>query len=189
MKLFNGLILSLSLLSSTAALAETSLFGLTLGQSTLNEVKQLYTLKGENTASSTPNSWHYYDLSGKQLNNTKLKEATLYFDGEQVLGKIMLFFPSSEPMFNELNLQLHQQYPQVVTPEFKSSIYQLRQTDYQDDDTHVRLMYSQYSTDVTYTDLDSREAVKHAISKKKAANASQSVAKKPIRKPPHDDQQ
>ena len=188
MKLFNGLILSLSLLS-TAALAETSLFGLTLGQSTLNEVKVLYTLKSQSTTSGTPDNWYYYKVSGDQFNEPNIKNAVLYFDGDQALGNIRFYFPSSEAMFNELNLQLHQQYPQVVTPEFESSIYQLRQTDYQDDKTHVRLMYSQYSTDVTYTDLDYREAVKHAIAKKKAANASQSVAKKPIRKPPHDDQQ
>ena len=188
MKLFSGLILSLSLLSS-AALAETTLFGLTLGRSTLNEVKQLYTLKGESTASSTPDSWLYYKVSGDQFSEPNIEDATLFFDGDQVLGNIIFYFPSSELTFNQLNLHLHQQYPQVVTPAFESSIYQLRQTDYQDDNTHVRLMYSLYSTYVTYTDLDYREAVKHAIAKKKAANASQSVTKKPIRKPPHDDDQ
>ena len=188
MKLFSTILLSLSLLSS-AAFAETTLFGLTLGRSTLNEVKQLYTLKGENTASSTPNSWHYYDLSGKQLNNTKLKEATLYFDGNQVLGDMILFFPSSEPIFNEQNQHLSKQYPRAVTPKFEPSELQIRQIDYQDDKTHVELMYSLYGTYVTYTDLDYREAVKHAIAKKKATNASQSAAKNPIRKPPHDDDQ
>ena len=188
MKLFSALLLTLSLLS-TAALAETTLFGLTLGQSTLNEVKQLYTLTSQRTASSTPDSWLFYRISGKQLNDPKLKHATLYFDDEQVLGRVWLFFPSSEPTFNQLDQHLLQQYPLAATPAFEPDEFQLRQTDYQNDKTHVRLMYSLYSTNVTYADLDYRKAVKHAIVKKKATNASQSVAKKPIRKPPHDDDQ
>ncbi|MCL1064306.1 hypothetical protein MK852_19495 [Shewanella benthica] len=188
MKLVSTLLLSLSLLSS-ATLAETTLFGLTLGKSPLNEVKQRYTLKGEDTTSSTPDSWHYYKVSGDQFSEPNIKHAVLYFDGGQVLGRVTLRFPSSLKSFDHIDKFLSQKYPRVITPAFEPNQLQLRRTDFQDSYTQVKLTYGYYGTNVTYADLDYRKAIKHAIAKKKAANDSQSVAKKPIRKPPHDDEQ
>ena len=180
MKLFSALILSLSLLS-TAALAETSMYGLTLGQSTLNEVKQHYVLTNKTHTDVPADNWYYYKVSGDQFNGPDIEYASLFFDDEQVLGGMWFYARTSGPTFNQVKHHLNQRYRGTVIQEGMPFAI------YEDKDTEVTLMQNRLSgLNVLYLDRDYKDEVK---AQKKAANANQSAAKKPIRKPPHDDDQ
>ncbi|MGI2025270.1 hypothetical protein [Shewanella glacialipiscicola] len=159
MKIINTCALLLCLLSPFAQ-AETSLFGLTLGQSTLQEVEQRYTLQYKKSASGLPDSWNYYRVSGEQFNEPQLTYATLYFDDARTLGRVWFLFPSSEAKYKTLKDQLSRQYPRLNIAPFVSEPLRLDKAEFQNDTTHIQLEYSAYGTDVAFTDLKYRAAAK-----------------------------
>ena len=178
MKIINTCALLLCLLSPFAQ-AETSLFGLTLGQSTLQEIEQRYTLQYKKTASGLPDSWNYYHVSGEQFNEPQLKSATLYFDNVQTLGRIRFLFPSSEAKYKTLKDQLSRQYPRLNTAPFVPEPLRIAKTEFQNDTTHIQLEYSAYGTDVTFTDLKYRAIEKKPIAELKAREAHQPTKETP----------
>lgn len=159
-------------LLSPLAQAETTLFGLTLGKSTLQEVEQTYTLQYKNTQSSLPDSWNYYNVTGKQFDEPQLKEATLYFDDSQTLGTILFTFPSSLEKYKALEEQLGRQYPRLNTAPFVSEPLRLDKAEFQNDTTHVLLEYSYYGTYLDFTNLKYRAAAQKRLAEKKALEAN-----------------
>ncbi|AEG13614.1 hypothetical protein Sbal175_4403 (plasmid) [Shewanella baltica BA175] len=171
MKIIKKIALLLCLLSPLSQ-AETTLFGLTLGKSTRQEVEQTYTLQDKNTASGLPDSWNYYRVSGEQFNEPLLKHANLYFDDTQMLGRIMFFFPSSLEKYKALEEQLSRQYPRLNTAPFVSEPLRLDKAEFQNDTTHVLLEYSYYGTYLSFTDLKYRAIEKKPIAELKALEAN-----------------
>lgn len=163
--------LLLCLLSSLAQ-ADTTLFGLTLGKSTRQELEQTYTLQDKNTASGLPDSWNYYRVSGEQFNEPLLKHATLYFDDTQMLGRIMFTFPSSLEKYKALEEQLGRQYPRLNTAPFVSEPLRLDKAEFQNDTTHIRLEHNVYNTNLSFTDLKYRAAAQKRLAEKKALEAN-----------------
>lgn len=159
-------------LLSPLAQAETTLFGLTLGKSTRQEVEQTYTLQYKNTQSSLPDSWNYYNVTGKQFDEPQLKEATLYFDDAQTLGSILFTFPSSLEKYKALEEQLSRQYPRIKMVPFVSEPLRLDKAEFQNDTTHVLLEYSDYGTYLDFTDLKYRAAAQKRLAEKKALEAN-----------------
>ena len=171
MKIIHALLLSLALLT-TVAQADTTLFGLTLGKSTLEEVQQRYTLKWKKTSNSLP-GYSYYKISGDQFEQkTKLRHAVFYFDNKKVLGIITFKFPISLTTYKTLVQQISTQYPRAMTPYFKADQYLLERADFENDTTHVKIEHSDYFTDLTYTDLNYRAAAKKIIADNKANKAN-----------------
>jgi hypothetical protein len=153
MKIIKTFALLLCLLSSLAQ-AETTLFGLTLGKSTLQEVQQTYTLKYINNTPGLLDSWNYYRVSGEQFNEPQLHNATLFFDDAQTLGNILFIFSGSLSKYKELEEQLSRQYPRIkISERFGNN-----RTDYKNDTTHVSLAYTNNGTTLTFTDLKYRAA-------------------------------
>ena len=155
-------------LLSPLAQAETTLFGLTLGKSTRQEVEQSYTLQDKNTASGLPDSWNYYRVDGKQFNEPQLKDAALYFDDAQTLGTILFTFPSSLEKYKALEEQLSRQYPRIKMAPFVSEPLRLDKTEFQNDTTHIRLEYNVYNILLSFTDLKYRAANQKRLAEKKA---------------------
>ncbi len=154
------------------AQAKTTLFGLTLGKSTRQEVEQSYTLQDKNTASGLPDSWNYYRVSGEQFNEPLLKHATLYFDNTQTLGRINFTFPSSLEKYKALEEQLSRQYPRIKMAPFVSEPLRLDKTEFQNDTTHIRLEYNVYNILLSFTDLKYRAIEKKPIAELKALEAN-----------------
>ncbi|WP_394230790.1 hypothetical protein [Shewanella colwelliana] len=172
MKIIHALLLSLALLA-TAAQADTTLFGLTLGKSTLEEVQQRYTLKWKKSQSSLPDTWSYYRVSGEQFApKADLRHAVLYFDDQQVLGTVRFRFPISLTTYKALKQQISEQYPRAMTPYFKADQYLLERADFESDTTHVTIEHSDYFTDLTYTDLNYRATAQKIIAENKANKAN-----------------
>lgn len=159
-------------LLSPLAQAETTLFGLTLGKSTRQEVEQTYTLQHKKTASGLPDSWNYYRVSGEQFNEPQLKHATLYFDNTQTLGRINFTFPSSLEKYKALEEQLSRQYPRIKMAPFVSEPLRLDKAEFQNDTTHVLLEYSYYGTYLDFTDLKYHAAAQKRLAEKKALDAN-----------------
>ncbi|ABX51682.1 hypothetical protein A1L58_17945 [Shewanella baltica] len=155
-------------LLSPLAQAETTLFGLTLGKSTLQEVEQSYTLQDKNTASGQSDRRNYYVVDGKQFNEPQLKDAALYFDDAQTLGTILFTFPSSLEKYKALEEQLSRQYPRIKMAPFVSEPLRLDKAEFQNDTTHIRLEYNVYSTFLSFTDLKYRAANQKRLAEKKA---------------------
>lgn len=159
-------------LLSPLAQADTTLFGLSLGKSTRQEVEQTYTLQDKNTASGLPDSWNYYRVDGKQFNEPQLKHANLYFDDTQMLGRIMFFFPSSLEKYKALEEQLSRQYPRIKMAPFVSEPLLRDKAEFQNDTTHVLLDYSDYGTYLSFTDLKYRATAQKRLADKKALEAN-----------------
>lgn len=170
MKFITAFVLALCLLSP-AAQAETSLFGLTLGKSTRQEVEQTYTLQYKDTASGLPDSWNYYRATGNQFNVPQLRHATLYFDGNQVLGRISFSFPPSLEQYIALRVEMDKQYPRIKMAPFESEPLLRDKTEYQNATTHVLLEHSDYGTWLIFTDLKYFEAVQKLKAQHKAQQA------------------
>lgn len=159
-------------LLSPLAQAETTLFGLTLGKSTRQEVDQIYTSKYKNTASGQSDSRNYYVIGGEQFGEPQLKEATLYFDDAQTLGRIRFLFPSSLEKYKALEEQLSRQYPRLTTAPFISEPLLRDKAEFQNDTTHVLLDYSDFGTNLSFTDLKYRAANQKRLAEKKALEAN-----------------
>lgn len=170
MKFITALVLALCLLSP-AAQAETTLFGLTLGRSTLQEVEKHYSLQYKDTASGLPDSWNYYRVTGNQFNVPQLNEATLYFDGNQLLGAIRFYFPPSLEQYIALRAEMDKQYPRIKMAPFESEPLLRDKTEYQNTTTKVRLEYSDYGTWLIFTDLKYFEAAQKTVAQHKAQQA------------------
>ena len=178
MKIINTCALLMCLLSPFAQ-AETSLFGLTLGQSTLQEVEQRYTLQYKKSASGLPDSWNYYRVSGEQFNEPQLEKASLHFDNTQTLGGILFFYPSSEAKYKALKDQLSRQYPRLNTAPFVSEPLRIAKTEFQNDTTHIQLEYNVYNISLDFTDLKYHAAAQKLIAAKKAREAHQPTKETP----------
>lgn len=167
MKIIHALLLSLLLLA-TAAQADTTLFGLTLGKSTLEEVQQRYALKWKKTSKSLP-GYSDYKISGDQFEpELNLRHAVIYFDDKQILGIITFKFPISLTTYKSLKQQISAQYPRAMTPYFKADQYLLDRADFESDTTHVKIEHSDYFTDLTYTDLNYPVRAQKIIAENKA---------------------
>jgi len=158
MKFITAFVLALCLLSP-AAQAETTLFGLTLGKSTLEEVQKTYTLHGKRSPTKWLDGWNYYLVTGNQFNVPQLKEATLYFDNDQRLGEILFSFPPSLEQYIALRAEIDKQYPRIKMAPFESEPLLRDKTEYQNTTTKVHLEYSDYGTWLIFTDLQYFEAV------------------------------
>ena len=170
MKIIHALLLSLMLLT-TAAQADTTLFGLTVGKSTIKEVQQRYTLKWKNMSKSL-RGYSDYKISGDQFEpELHLRHAVLHFDNKQVLGIVRLKFPISLTTYKALVQQISAQYPRAMTPYFKPDQYLLDRADFESDITHVKIEHSNYFTDLTYTDLDYYKTKLKIIAENKANKA------------------
>lgn len=170
MKFITALVLALCLLSP-AAQAETTLFGLTLGKSTLQEVEKHYTLHDKDTVLKWLDSWNTYRVTGNQFNVPQLRHATLYFDGNQRLGKIWFSFPPSLEQYIALRTEMDKQYPRIKMAPFESEPLLRDKTEYQNTTTKVLLEYSDYGTNLFFTDLKYFEAVQKRIAEYKAREA------------------
>lgn len=163
--------LLLCLLSSLAQ-AETTLFGLTLGKSTLQEVKQTYTLQAKNTAYGLPDSWNYYNVTGKQFDEPQLKEAALYFDNTQTLGSIRFSFSSPLEKYKELEAQLSRQYPRIKTIGFVPNQLVNNKVEFQNDATYIRLLYGYYGVGLIFSDLKYHAAAQKHLAEHEALEAN-----------------
>lgn len=133
--------------------ADTTLFGLTLGKSTLNEVTQAYTLHYIGGQPGAPYKSNY-NVSGNQFNEPQLKEATLYFDENQILEATLFNFPSSVQKYKELKDQLSRQYPRLKMEPFISDPFgTIDKVEFQNDTTHVSLTYNYHGILLGFTSL------------------------------------
>lgn len=153
MKFIKTFTLLLCLLSPFSQ-ADTNLFGLILGKSTLHDVKKNYDLQDRKITPGLLNDWTYYSVSGKQFDEPQLQLANLFFDDYQKLGSILFIFSNSSQKYKELDAQLSRQYPRIKVPE----IYPAGSFAYQNDTTNVLLTYSDNGILLTFTDLEYRTA-------------------------------
>lgn len=151
MKFITAFVLALSLLSP-AAQAETSLFGLTLGKSTLEEVQKTYTLHDKRPFTQEFEGWEYYRVTGDQFNVPQLRHAALYFDNDQRLGAIRFSFQPSLEQYIALRAEMDKQYPRIKMAPFESEPLLRDKTEYQNATTHVLLEHSDYGTWLDFTD-------------------------------------
>lgn len=170
MKFITAFVLALCLLSP-AAQAETTLFGLTLGKSTLEEVQKTYTLHGKSASAKWLDGWNYYRVTGNQFNVPQLKEATLYFAGDQVLETISFYFPPSLEQYIALRAEMDKQYPRIKMAPYVSEPLLRDKTEYQNTTTKVRLDHSDYGTWLIFTDLKYFEAAQKIKAQHKAQQA------------------
>lgn len=169
MKILTSLLLSLCLLSSSA-FADVTLYGLTLGETTIEEAKQLYTLSSKNSVMVLPDSWSYFRVSGDQINLAHLKDLTVYFDDKQVLGKMMFIYPASAQTFNELDIALSNRYIKKLSPPFNPK-WTTSMASFDAPNAEVKLEHDIYSTSLTITDNDYQLAADKERAKAKAAKA------------------
>lgn len=167
MKFITAFVLALCLLSP-AAQAKTTLFGLTLGKSTVEEVQKTYTLHGKRSPTKWLDGWDYYDISADQFNVPQLKEATLYFDNDQRLGAIRFSFPPSLEQYIALRAEMDKQYPRIKMAPFESEPLLRDKTEYQNATTHILLEHTDYGTWLKFTDLKYFEAVQKLKAQHKA---------------------
>lgn len=153
MKLFTALTLVV-LLFSPFAQAETTLFGLTLGKSTVQEVAKSYTLQDKKITPGQLENWNYYRVSGEQFGEPLLQNATLFFDDTQTLGSILFIFSNSLSRYKELEEQLSRQYPHLKV----SELYPAGSSAFQNDTTSILLTRNDNAILLTFTDLNYRTA-------------------------------
>lgn len=152
MKFITALVFTLFLLSPTAQ-GETTFYGLTLGKSTLHEVTQAYTLNYIGGQPGAPYKSNY-NVSGSQFNEPQLKEATLYFDENQILEATLFNFQPSVQNYKELNAQLSRQYPLLKKEPFISDPFgTIDKVEFRNDTTHVSLTYDYHGILLGFTNL------------------------------------
>lgn len=169
MKTLTTLLLSLCLLSSSA-FADVTLYGLTLGKTTVSEAKQHYKLTGKGSMRLLPDTWQFFRISGDQINLEHLKHVTVYFDDKQVLGDMWFIYPPSAQTFNELDVALSNQYTKKMSapfdPRWTTSV-----ASFEAPNTEIVLEHYLYGTILTFTDTRYKQAADKAMAAVKAAQA------------------
>ncbi|MGL5667262.1 MAG: hypothetical protein ACRDD9_14125 [Shewanella sp.] len=152
MKFFTALVFTLFLLSP-AAQGETTFYGLTLGKSTLHEVTKIYSLHYMGGQPGAPYK-SYYNVSGIQFNEPQLKDATFYFDENQILEATQFNFQPSVQNYKDLKAQLSSQYPRIEIEPFISDPFGIiDKVEFRNDTTHVSLTYDYHWILLAFTNL------------------------------------
>ena len=153
-------------LLSTSVLAETILFGLKLGQSTLAEAQQAFILSTKKSREDFPHGWGYYTVSGEQLQfpDPQPLKASLHFDNNNVFGRWTMMWKKSDLVFTMIEQMLIADYPKLTLPNVKPG--DLRKSFFQDDQTQISLMHSAIGgTHLDYIDLNYQKSLDQNLAK------------------------
>lgn len=145
--------------------AESTLFGLIIGKSTLEDVKQTLALPDSESPRSGPPNWIYYTVEGSQFQmdiSPKPINIKLHFDNNQILGRLTLWWKikESDQLFNVLDEMMNNSnYSKKSTCNLKRE-WIVRETCYQDKATQVNLVdTSLFGTNLDFVNLKHLEAL------------------------------
>lgn len=175
MKIIKTCALLLCLLSPFAQ-AEMTLFGLTLGKTTVSELQQRYSAT-QHKSKYNPEGWNYYSVPVNEIPALAniATEVSFSFTNKDILGGISITYPSSENTFKELKSVLD-----ANSPTLPALYNQGRIANYQTSDTYIRLEYAPpYGTDLTYTDQNYRRLLKEANEQRKRDFQANKLKKEP----------
>jgi hypothetical protein len=175
MKYITTLILTICLLSPFAQ-AETTLFGITLGKSSVSDLQQRYNTK-QHISTSYPEGWHRYIVPVSEIPALAdiATEVSFSFTNKDILGGVSITYLSSEHTFKVLKSVLD-----ANSPTSPALYNQGRIANYQTSDTYIRLEYAPpYGTDLTYTDQNYRRLLKEANEQRKRDFQANKLKKEP----------
>lgn len=176
MKIIKTCALLLCLLSPFAQ-AETTLFGLTLGKTTVSELQQRYNTT-QHTSASYPEGWVQYIVSANEIPALKAiaKDVSFPFINESRLGGVWISYPRSEATFELLKQELDQKYPSAPAG---YTITGGLVAKYKNSELDISLIYDEYGTTLLYTDQNYRRQLKEAMEQRKRDFQANKLKKEP----------
>jgi hypothetical protein len=164
-------------LISPFAHAETTLFGLTLGKTTVSELQQRYNTT-QHTSASYPDGWVQYIVSASEIPALKAiaKDVSFPFINESRLGGVWITYPRSEATFELLKQELDQKYPSVPAG---YTITGGLVANYKNSEVDISLIYDEYGTTLLYTDMNYRRLLKEANEQRKRDFQANKLKKEP----------
>lgn len=174
MKIIKTCALLLCLLSPFAQ-AETTLFGLTLGKTTVSELQQRYNTTQNN---SKYEGWNSYSVPVNEIPKltNKATDVSFPFTNDGILGGIWIIYPRSEATFELLKQELDQKYPSVPAG---YTITGGLVAYYKSSELNISLIYDEYGTTLLYTDQNYRRLLKEANEQRKRDFQANKLKKEP----------
>jgi hypothetical protein len=150
-------------LISPFAHAETTLFGLTLGKTTVSELQQRYNTTQHN---SKYEGWNSYSVPVNEIpaltNNAT--EVSFPFTNDGILGGVWITYSRSEATFELLKQELDQKYPSVPAGYTITGGLVVK---YKNSEVDILLIYDEYGTTLLYTDMNYERQLKEAKEQRK----------------------